>query len=149
MKTQPIDNESFMNLVSLFKSKQIDYIALGLQLVESQNCQQQFQKYFGRSIEEFNDFFNNVITKITNNELQEKIICEICNNAPLGDEDICDIIINNHELSKYFDSESKYMTVIIMQNPYIIDEFDLTKLKPIHIESLLTLRPQLKPYFNK
>lgn len=158
MANQIIPQKDFDNIVSLFRSKQLDNIQLGMCLVRGQKCYKQFRDHFGKSFKEFQYFFRNIVPvalQIQNRRsdwIINELILHIVNNVSLPQVIISDIIILKPQLYKDFNLDrlsGLYISCILRRHPHLYTEFDLSKCIKSDIDWICQFQPQLKPYFNQ
>lgn len=143
-----------MNPFSLFESKNIENIKLGLQVVKSLNLQKEFELYFKRPFIEYEDIFNNLILVISKDVNSAYVLSVILDNNLdlLANKNIIGIIIANYpEFIDYFDVynlEHNITYQLLKIHPNLINKLNISKLDEHRIAYLIKQYPQLKPYFE-
>jgi hypothetical protein len=99
MANQIIPQEDFNNIVSLFESKEIENIQLGICLVRGQKCYRQFKSYFGKTFTAYVDYFNRVVSTVANDPkivyILDSAITANSDMSKLWPGDICYILANH------------------------------------------------------
>jgi hypothetical protein len=156
MANKIIPQEDFDNIVSLFRSKQIENIQLGMCLVKGQQCYTQFRDHFGKSFGKFSSFFKKVILDVSEtgnfDRMIDELILYIVDGEYLPSIRISDILIDFPELYKEFDLSrfsGLYISCVLRYQPHLYTEFDLSKCNKSDIDWICQFQPQLKPYFNQ
>lgn len=160
---EELEAESFQNLVDMIKSDDLDQTSLALQIAKANKTHKQFEETFNISLKTFSDFFNNVILKINNKNLQINIFKGLVNlrksfNIDRFNESVViDIIQDNNKLYKYFNLKKLsgiYIVNLLDFYPDLVNELDLSRLVKDGLtyskgaRYILAKNPELYTYFD-
>ena len=145
-----------MNIFSLFESKDIESVKLGIEVIKTLNKEKEFEDKMGISFEKYEDIFNNILL-VVNKKDETKAFVDVLFYRKFDLSKISKfwieiVIMNYPELINYFDLtklESSEIYGILLRQPHLINNLDLTKLNNLEITSLLCFQPHLKHYLKK
>ena len=111
--------QEFQNIVDLIQSKDLGLIKLGIQLVETMECEDAFQKQYNRKITDFSNICETVLFPILNDTTGnlDILVTELFKNKLLfTTDDIFWILFRAPEYAKHLDTtgilpvDKKYLT---------------------------------------
>lgn len=145
-----------MNVFSLFETKNIEDIKLGIQVVKSLNKQKEFETKMGIAFEKYEDVFNNVIL-VVKQDYQNKNFCKhiLNNKLDLSKTHIVWIawVLSYYpEFVNYFNLynlKDNDVFRLLLEHPQLLHNLDLSRLTDCAISNLVYCHPKLASYFNK
>lgn len=153
---EQLDNQEFQGIIDMIKSKQLDSIALALQITKANKADKQFEDYFKISLKEYTEIFNKIIIPMSTKEHLVYVLQYLLENNldlnKLQSGQIGNIIEELPKLYKYFDlSKLQGLSIahIIAEQPQLLRLFDLSKLIGYDIAQILRYQPQLVNKFDK
>ena len=143
-----------MNIFSLFESKDVESIKLGLEVIRTLGLEKEFEDHFEITHQEYNNIFNGFIIPLMDIKIECLITKIIKLNLRIDDLDSYDkvkILIFMPKLYKYFDLNkinADYIYLILLEKPELIKFLPYKKLTVQKIITLLKIRPELMKYFQ-